>query len=54
MEEHYLGHTMKYWLELNNLTKELKLEDLLEEVVKLRGQLDFVKDRLAQIEVIIK
>ena len=54
MEEHYLGHTIKYWIELNKRTKELNLENLLEEVVKLRGQLEFTKDRLAQITSILK
>jgi len=54
MHDTYLGHTAEYWLELNNRVKELGLEELLQENVTLRGQLEFIKSRLEQIDKVIK
>jgi len=53
MENTHLGHTNEYWLELNKTARTLDVEKLLEEVVELRGQLDFVKNRLKQIGCVI-
>ncbi len=54
METTFLGHTAEYWLELNRRPKELRLEDLLQEIVILKGQLEFVKSRIKDINIIIR
>jgi len=45
----YLGHTTEYWLELNK-----RAEELIQEIVRLKGQIAFIKDRFSQITEIIK
>lgn len=52
--DNFLGHPISYWIELNKRVKEIKAEDLLEEVVTLKGKLAFVEDRLEQINTILK
>jgi hypothetical protein len=54
MEDKFLGHTVQYWLELNKRPKEIKAEELIEEIVELKGQLSFVQSRLEQISQILK
>lgn len=52
--ETYLGHTAKYWLELEKRAEELGVINYLEEIAELRGKLSFVEDRLAQIKKVLE
>ena len=52
-----LGHPASYWIELDRrmkLEKGLEASELLEEVVKLRGQLDFVRKRVNEVYKLLK
>lgn len=49
----YLGHNIKYWLELEKRATELDVVDFIEEIVELRGQLSLIKDRVEQINKVL-
>jgi hypothetical protein len=45
----FLGHDIKYWIELENRAKQLEVTDFIEEIVELRGQLSFIQKRTNEI-----
>jgi hypothetical protein len=49
----FLGHPIEYWIELNKRPKELKVEELLREIVVLKGQLQFTKEKLDYINKVL-
>lgn len=49
----FLGHSIQYWIDLNKKPKELKVENLLQEIVDLKGKLSFIELRLEEIKIII-
>lgn len=53
----FLGHTAQYWLELQTRFDdqgELGAARLLEEIVRLRGDLDFLKSRIREMASVVK
>lgn len=54
MEQLYLGHTTKYWLELQQKALELDVVDYIQEIADLRGKLSLIQDRLNDINQVLK
>lgn len=52
--ETYLGHTVKYWLELERRAEKLDVTDWIEEVAGLRAKVSFYESRLDQIDTFRK
>jgi hypothetical protein len=50
----FMGYPVDYWLELHKHAKEMKTVDLIEEIAKLRGKLNFYESRIKQMEDIRK
>lgn len=52
MEMEFCGHSVSYWLELEDRFRKeqtLTASDLLEEVMVLRGKVSFYEDRIRQM-----
>lgn len=49
MEDLYLGKTMKYWLELERLPREMKYEGLILEIANLRSKVSFYESRIEEM-----
>jgi len=49
-----LGHSFEYWMTLQQRAEELKVVDLIEEIAKLRGKLQFYESRIEQMESLRK
>jgi hypothetical protein len=45
----YLGHDIKYWLELQKKAEELKVVDFIQEIADLRGKISFYESRIKQM-----
>lgn len=52
--ETYLGHDAKYWLELEKKARELNVVDFIEEIVSLRGKVNFYESRIEQLANFMK
>jgi hypothetical protein len=50
----FLGHDIKYWIELENRAKELEVTDFIEEIVQLRGKLSFIQKRTNEIFLMLE
>lgn len=51
----FLGQTLQFWVELRMLADEKKLDaNLLEEVIELRGKINFYESRIKQMSELIK
>lgn len=46
----FLGHTIKYWLELEKKARQLNAVKLLEEIAELRGKVSFYESRLDEMD----
>jgi hypothetical protein len=51
--EIYLGHTAEYWSELQKKVDQLNCEDLIEEIVELRGKVSFYESRIKECNNLI-
>lgn len=49
MEGLYLGHDARYWVELQKRAEEFNFTELIEEIAKLRGKVDFYESRIIQM-----
>ena len=49
-----LGHSVGYWLELNEMPRVIKAEHLIEEIVDLKGKLAFLESRVKEMQTIFK
>lgn len=49
METEFLGHNIKYWVELQKRADELGVTDYLQEIANLRGKLEFCESRVSQM-----
>lgn len=54
MPSTYLGHTQQYWLELQARADTLDATRLIEEIVRLRGKLNFVESRVQEMRRILE
>lgn len=51
-QDMFLGHTVAYWMDLNKRPRELAVEDLIEEIVKLRGKISFYESRISDMNCV--
>ena len=47
----FLGHTVKYWLELQQQVDTLNLKDMIREIAELRSKVSFYESRIKQMEM---
>lgn len=45
----FLGHDIKYWIELEKRAEELAVTDFIKEIADLRGKVSFYEDRIIQM-----
>ncbi len=45
----FLGHEIKYWIELDSHAQELHVDKLIEEIAILRAKVSFYEDRIDQL-----
>ena len=54
MFDTFLGHTVKYWLELEKKARKLDVVKLIEEIAELRGKVSFYESRIDEMNVFRK
>lgn len=47
--DRFLGHEIKYWLELQKMAEEINATDFIQEIVELKGKISFYESRIEQM-----